>query len=135
MMSLRPAGEETAGLHRILDCRQFHGADELGVAHRRDLLVGQGPHQAQFAEHLHVLFVMRRRLADRLLAGGRSVELVAERQPLAQFELDAAALVGLLEAEHVPLDRAAFGRPAADHAADAVFRHEISSAAPLAIDK
>src|SRR6516164_8641007 len=82
---------------------------------------------AQFAEHLHVLFVMRR-----LLAGGRSVELVAERQPLAQFELDAAALVGLLEAEHVPLDRAAFGRPAADHAADAVFRHEISSAAPLA---
>jgi len=90
---------------------------------------------AQFAEHLHVLFVMRRRLADRLLAGGRSVELVAERQPLAQFELDAAALVGLLEAEHVPLDRAAFGRPAADHAADAVFRHEISSAAPLAIDK
>jgi len=59
------------------------------------------------------------------------VELVAERQPLAQFELDAAALLALLEAEHVPLDRAAFGRPAAD----AVFRHEISSAAPLAIDK
>jgi len=85
MMSLRPAGEETAGLHRILDCRQFHGADELGVAHRRDLLVGQGPHQAQFAEHLHVLFVMRGDLADRLLTGGDDVEVVAERQPLTQF--------------------------------------------------
>jgi hypothetical protein len=28
---------------------------------------------------------MRCGLADRLLAGGRNVELVAERQPLAQF--------------------------------------------------
>ena len=39
-----------------------------GIAHRRDLLVGQGPHQAQFAEHFHVLFVVRRGFADRLLA-------------------------------------------------------------------
>src|SRR6202022_2624159 len=59
-------------------------------SHRRDLLVGQCPHEAQFAEHLHVLFVMRGGLADRLLAAGRDVELVAERQPLAQFELDVA---------------------------------------------
>jgi hypothetical protein len=60
--------------------------------HRRDLLVGQCPHEAQFAEHFHVFFVMRGGLADRLLAGGRDVELVAEREALAEFELDAARL-------------------------------------------
>jgi hypothetical protein len=32
---------------------------------------------------------MRRRLADRLLTARRDVELVAERQPLAEFELAA----------------------------------------------
>ena len=58
---LRPAGEEAARLHRVLDRRQFDGADHRRVAHRLDLLVGQRSHQAQFAEHLHVLFVMRRR--------------------------------------------------------------------------
>jgi hypothetical protein len=73
-------------------------------------------YQAQFAEHLHVLFVMRGGLADRLLAAGGDVELVAEREALAQFEVDAAALIGGLEAEHVPLDRAALGRAAADYA-------------------
>src|SRR6266481_3732138 len=31
---LRPAGQEAAGLHRILDPRQFHGAGEPGLAHR-----------------------------------------------------------------------------------------------------
>jgi hypothetical protein len=73
---LRPAGEEAADLHRILDRRQFYGPRQPRVAHRRDLFVGQGPHEAQFAEHFHVLFVMRGGLADRLLAGGRDVELV-----------------------------------------------------------
>jgi hypothetical protein len=48
------------------------------------------------------------------------VELIAERQPLAQFELDAAPSISRLEPDHVPLDRAAPG-----HAADAVFRHEV----------
>jgi hypothetical protein len=52
---LRPAGEEAASLYRILDRRQIHSAGQPGVAHRRDLLVGQGPHEAQFAKHLHVL--------------------------------------------------------------------------------
>jgi hypothetical protein len=88
MSSGRPA-QETAGLYRILDRRQFDGAGEARVAHRRDLLVGQCPHQTQFAEHCHVLFVMRGGLAHRLLAGGRDVKLVAERQPLTQFEADA----------------------------------------------
>ena len=44
------------------------------------------------------------------------MELVAEREALAEFELDAAAFIGLLEADRVPLDRAAFGRAAADYA-------------------
>jgi len=74
MSSGRPA-RKPAGLHRILDPRQFDGAGQPGGAHRRDLLVGQCPHQAQFAEHLHVLFVMRRHLAHRLLAGGRDVAI------------------------------------------------------------
>jgi hypothetical protein len=34
----RPAGQEVAGLHRILDRRQFDRADRPRVAHRRDLL-------------------------------------------------------------------------------------------------
>ena len=56
---LWPAGEEAARLHRILDRRQPHGAGQPRVAHRRDLLVAQCPHEAQFAEHLHVLFMRR----------------------------------------------------------------------------
>src|SRR6266478_6454878 len=89
---------------------------------------------SHIAEHLHVLFVMGCRLADRLLAAGRDVELVAERQPLAQFELDAAPGVSRLEAEHVPFDRTALGRAAADHAADAVLGHEIEGALRSALD-
>src|SRR5580704_6307421 len=130
---LRPAGEEAAGLHRVLDCRQFHGTGKPGVAHRRDLLISQCPHEAQFAEHLHVLFVMGGGLADRLLAGGRDVELIAERQPLAQFELDAAPGISRLEAEHVPLDGTALGRPAADQAADAVLCNELEGALRAAL--
>jgi hypothetical protein len=59
------------------------------------------------------------------------VELVAERQPLAEFELDAAPGVSRLEAEHVPLDCPAFGRRAA---ADTVFPHEIEGALGAALD-
>ena len=65
--------------------RQPHGADQPRVAHRRDLRVAERLHEAQFAEHLHVLFIMRDGLADRLFAGGSDVELVAERQPLAEL--------------------------------------------------
>ena len=39
------------------------------------------------------------------------MELVAERQPFAEFEADAALRVGRLETEHVPLDGTAFGEP------------------------
>src|SRR6516225_11926753 len=78
---------------------------------------------------------MRGRLADRPLTARRDVELVAERQPLAQFELDAAPGIGGLEAEHVPLDGTAFGRAAADHAADAVLSHELEGAVGPALDR
>src|SRR3984893_7604731 len=78
---------------------------------------------------------MRGGLADCLLAVRRDVKLVAERQPLAQFELDAAPGVGRLEAEHVPLDGTTFGRAAADHAADAVLRHEVEGALRAALDR
>jgi hypothetical protein len=63
------------------------------------------------------------------------VELIAERQPLTQFELDATAGIGLLKADHVPLDRTALGRASADHAADAVFRHEVEGALGAALDR
>src|SRR4029077_2795251 len=49
----------------------------------------------------------------RLLAGGRDVKLVAEREALAEFELDAAPRVSRLEADHVPLDGGGLGRAAA----------------------
>ena len=77
---------------------------------------------------------MRGRLADRLLAARREVEVVAERQPLAPFEVDATAGVRHLETEHVPLDRSALGRAAADHAADTVFRHKVEGALGAALD-
>src|SRR6516225_7347272 len=77
---------------------------------------------------------MRCRLADRLLAGGRYVELVAEREALAEFELDPTLRISRLEAGHVPLDCPSFGRTAADHAADAVFRHEAEGALGPALD-
>src|SRR6516165_2788064 len=38
-------------------------------------------------------------------------------------------------AEHVPLDRAAFGRPAADYAADAILRHKLEGALGAALDR
>ena len=37
-------------------------------------------------------------------------ELEAQRKPLAELELDAAARIGGLEADHVPLDGAALGK-------------------------
>src|SRR5262249_6233840 len=57
------AGEEAAGLHRVLDAPQFRRGAEPWIAHRGDLLVGQRPHEAQLAEHLHVLLVVFGRLA------------------------------------------------------------------------
>ena len=130
---LRPAGEEAAGLHRILDCRQFTVPAGRG-SRIAAICSSVKARTAQFAEHLHVLLVMRGRLADRLLAARRDVEVVAERQPLAQFELDPAPGLSRLEAEHVPLDRSALGRAAADHAADTVFRHKVEGALGAALD-
>ncbi len=93
------------------------------------------PHQAQLAKHLHVFFVVFRRLAHAVLAALGDVELEAERQLLAEFELDAATRVGGLEPDHVPLDSAALGRAAADHARDAVLGHEVESALRAALDR
>src|SRR5262249_11103880 len=78
---------------------------------------------------------MRCRLAHGLLAARGDVELVAERQALAQFELDAAPGIGRLETDHVPLDRTAFSRAATDHAADAVFRREVEGALGATLDR
>ncbi len=63
------------------------------------------------------------------------MELIAECEPLAQFELDPAPGISLLEADHVPLDRTAFGRAAADHAADAIFGHKIEGALGAALER
>ena len=53
----------------------------------------------------------------------------ASRSP--GFELDAAALIGFSEAEHVPFDGAALRRGAAD----TIFRHRIESALGAALDR
>ena len=63
------------------------------------------------------------------------MELVAERQPFAEFELDAAPGVGCLKADHVPLDSAALGRAATNDAAYAVLRHKIEGAFRTALDR
>src|SRR5262249_60914133 len=54
---------------------------------------------------------------------------------LAELELDAAARIGGLEADHVPLDGAALGRAAADDAADAVLGHEVEGPLRAALDR
>ena len=61
----RRAGQEAAGLHRVLDPRQLGVRHQLGVAHRGDLLLGDGAHEPQLAEHLHVLLVVVRRRVHR----------------------------------------------------------------------
>ena len=63
------------------------------------------------------------------------MELIAEREALAEFELDAAARIGGLEADHVPLHRAALGRATADDAADAVLGHKVKGAVGAALDR
>ena len=61
MISCGVAGQEAAGIHRVLDPRQLRRRRALRIAHDLDLLVGHRAHQAQLAEHLHVLFVVFRR--------------------------------------------------------------------------
>ena len=58
-------------------------------------------HQAQFAEHLHVLFVVLRRPPHAGFAAFGDEELEAERQPLADFDVLAGARIGGLELHHV----------------------------------
>src|SRR5262249_10223132 len=53
-------------------------------------------------------------LAHAVFAAPRDVKLEAQRKPLAELKLDAAARIGGPEADHVPLDGAALGRAAAD---------------------
>jgi hypothetical protein len=64
-------------MYVAINARQFCRGGEPRIAHRGDLLVGQRPH------------------------------LEAQRKALAELELDAAAPIGGLEADHVPLDGAA----------------------------
>ena len=128
MISLGDAAQEAAGVHRVLDARQLGGRRALGIAHDLDLLVGERAHEPQLAEHLHVLLVVFRRLADALLAAVGHVEVEAEAQPLAELDLLAELGVRLLPAEHDLVHRAALGRAAADHALDAVLGHELQRA-------
>src|SRR6516162_138585 len=70
-----------------------------------------------------------------VVAALRDVKLEAQRKPPAELELDAAARIGSLEADHVPLDGAAPGRAAADDAADAVLGHEVEGPLRAALDR
>ena len=107
----------------------------LGIAHDLDLLVGEGPHQAQLAEHLHVLFVVFGGFADPLLAVFGEIEMEAETQPLAQFEMLAAPRMRLLPSEDDLVHRAALGRAAADQPLDPVLCHEVHGPRGAALNR
>jgi hypothetical protein len=74
MSSGRPAREPPAFTVSSI-VGNFHASRQPRGAHRRDLLVAECPQEAQFAEHLHVLFATRRGLAHRLLATRRDVAI------------------------------------------------------------
>ena len=59
----------------------------------------------------------------------------AERQALAEFEVDAAAGIGGLEPDHVSLDSTTFRRAAADDTANAVLGHKVEGALRTALDR
>src|SRR5438445_115949 len=70
-----------------------------------------------------------------LIAALGNVKLEPQRKALAELELDAAARIGGLEADHVPLDGAALGGAATDDAADAVLGHEVEGPLRAALDR
>src|SRR5215472_9558957 len=131
---LRRAAQEAAVGDRVLDPGQFRRLSACAIAHDLDLLVGQGTHETQLAEHLHVFFVKFGSLADPLLAVLGKIEMESEAQPLAHFEVDAAPLMRLLPAQHDAVHRAALGRPAADEAPDSVLCHKVHGSRGAALN-
>src|SRR5215831_16870527 len=110
-------GPQRRGAHHPVDAR-------IALFNGLQLLDDVGGRTGQEAAGLHRVF-------DAL----RDVKLEAQRKPLAELELDAAARIGGPEADHVPLDGAALGRAAADDAADAVLGHEVEGPLRAALDR
>src|SRR5262249_35701329 len=129
------AAQKTARIDRILDARQLRGRRALRVPHDVDLLLGQRADKPEFAEHLHVLFVVFRGLAYALLAAVADVEMKAEAHALAECASAAELLARLLPLEPDRVHRAALGRAAADEALNARARHEVERPFAAALDR
>src|SRR5207245_1224350 len=89
------AGEPRARLHVVLDGGDAGGAPAATTRRRLDLGRRDPRHEAQGREHLHVLLVEGRDLADRLLAGLGEVEEDAEAEVLPEGEIPAGPGRGL----------------------------------------
>ena len=126
------AGEPRARLHVVLDGGDAGGAPAATTRRRLDLGRRDPRHEAQGREHLHVLLVEGRDLADRLLAGLGEVEEDAEAEVLPEGEIPAGPGRGLA----VSVERAlGHGRgAAADRALDPVTHHEVEPAPTRAHD-
>ena len=98
-----------------------------------DLLLCQPRDKPQRRKHLHMLFIDRRDLADRLLAGSSKVEMQAELQVFAELQVTAGARRGVA----IGGDRPRLHRrsAAADRALDVVFDHEVEPARVGADDR
>src|SRR5919201_1981719 len=96
-----------------------------GVGHDVDLFIGECPHQPQWSEHLHVLFVVLGRLAHALLTTVGDIEVEAETETFAQFQLLPYAGVCLLPHQDYPVHGPTFGGTTAYHAFDAMPGHKI----------
>src|SRR5947207_737229 len=122
--------EPGARLHVVLHGRDAGGAPAAATGGCLDL-GGRDPRdEAERREHLHVLLVEGRDLADGLLAGLGEVKEDAEAKILAEGELTAGARRGLAVGVDRPLGHG--GGAAADDALDAVANPEVESAAARA---
>src|SRR3984893_948727 len=78
----RRAGEPGARFHEMLDCRDASCRPAAAAGDCCNLIRRQAGHKAQWRKHLHVLFVDRRDLADRLFTGLGQMEMQAELKVL-----------------------------------------------------
>src|SRR5262245_8757720 len=100
---LRRPREPGARLRVVLHARHSRRAPPAPPRRGLDLAWRDPGHEAQGSEHLHVLFVVRSDLADRLLARVGQVEENTQAEVLAQGEIPPGALGRLAIGVHRPL--------------------------------
>src|SRR5206468_9329630 len=122
----RRTGEPRAQYHVMLDRRHVGCRPAAAPRDRGDLVCRKPGDEPQRGEHLHMLFVDRRDLANRLLASFGEVKMQTELEILTERQLLARPGCGLA----VTRDRSRLHRrrPTADSTLDAMLDHEVEPA-------